>query len=425
MMSNNRFLRNLRLGVENVMLHKLRSMLTMLGIVFGVASVIAMLSVGEGASRQAMEQIQRLGSHNIIIMSEKPLDDENKSSSTQRKRTLLYGLSYADHGQIIETFETVTHAVPAKILRKEARVGPRRHTARLVGTTDRWFELVQRDIIGGRTLNKTDIDNKSAVAVITENVARKLLATEHALGQPIRIGPNIFTVVGITRNEGGEGTTIQTPDRANDIYIPLTTMRQRYGDVDMRMTSGSFNREEVQLHQIIVHIDKLKNVEPTAEAIKRMLAASHKTRDYQLHIPLALLRQARETKRTFNIVLGSIACISLLVGGIGIMNIMLASVTERTREIGVRRAIGAKKRQITDQFLIETIVLSTTGGIIGALLGITVPIIISKLANMPTVVTPWSVALSLLISIAIGIIFGIYPAISAANLDPIEALRHE
>lgn len=424
MMTNNRFLRNLRLGIENVMLHKLRSMLTMLGIVFGVASVIAMLSVGEGASRQAMEQIQRLGSHNIILMSEKPLDDENKSS-TQRKRTLIYGLTYSDHRRITETFDTVTHAVPAKILRKEARVGTRRHTVRIVGTTARWFELVQRDIIAGRTLIQEDIDNKKAVAVITENVARKLLATEHALGQPIRIGQNIFTVVGITRNEGGEGTTIQTPDRANDIYIPLSTARQRYGDIDVRMTSGSFNREEIQLHQIIVHIDTLKHVEPTAEAIERMLSTSHKTRDYQLHIPLALLRQARETKRTFNIVLGSIACISLLVGGIGIMNIMLASVTERTREIGVRRAIGAKKRQITDQFLTETIVLSTTGGIIGALLGITIPIIISKLTNMPTVITTWSVALSLLISIAIGIIFGIYPAIRAANLDPIDALRHE
>jgi putative ABC transport system permease protein len=156
-----------------------------------------------------------------------------------------------------------------------------------------------------------------------------------------------------------------------------------------------------------------------------MLETSHKKTDYQLHVPLALLRQARETQRTFNIVLGSIACISLLVGGIGIMNIMLASVTERTREIGVRRAIGARKRQITEQFLIETIVLSTSGGIMGAMLGIAVPVVISHLADMPTVVTAWSVILSLLISIAIGIIFGIYPAISAANLDPIEALRHE
>ena len=202
-------------------------------------------------------------------------------------------------------------------------------------------------------------------------------------------------------------------------------MRSRYGDVDTRVASGSFNREEVQLHQIIVRIDDLKHVEPTAEAIARMLQTDHKVKDYQVHVPLALLRQARETQRTFNIVLGSIACISLLVGGIGIMNIMLASVTERTREIGIRRALGAKKRQIIHQFLVETVVLSTSGGLIGVALGLLVPLIIAMLAKMPTVVTSWSVGLSLFISIAIGIIFGIYPAIRAANLDPIDALRHE
>ena len=419
------FLRNLRLGVENVLLHKLRSMLTMLGMVFGVASVIAMLSVGEGASKQALDQIRKLGSHNIIISSEKPIDEDSSKASTTRKRTMLYGLTYADHHRITETFDTVLHTVPAKILRKEARVGRRQADVRIIGTTARWFQLVQRDVIAGRTLVSEDITERRPVAVITENVARTLLATEYALGQPLRIGPNLFTVVGVVRNEGGEGTSIQTPDRPNDVYIPLPVVRSRYGDVDTRVASGSFNREEVQLHQIIVRIDDLKHVEPTAEAIARMLQTDHKVKDYQVHVPLALLRQARETQRTFNIVLGSIACISLLVGGIGIMNIMLASVTERTREIGIRRALGAKKRQIIHQFLVETVVLSTSGGLIGVALGLLVPLIIATLAKMPTVVTSWSVGLSLFISIAIGIIFGIYPAIRAANLDPIDALRHE
>jgi putative ABC transport system permease protein len=424
MMHRSRFLRNLHLGLENVLLHKLRSMLTMLGMVFGVGSVIAMLSVGEGASRQALDQIRRLGSNNIIISSEKPLADESAAASG-RKRSLQYGLTYEDHHRIKETMETVINTVPAKILRKEARVGKRHADIRLVGTTAPWFRLVQRDVIAGRTLIAEDVTQRQAVAVITEDVARKLLASDHVLGQPLRVGSDIFEVVGVVKNEGGEGTTIQTPDRANDIYIPLPVARERYGDLDMRIASGSFNREEVELHQIIVNIDELKHVEPTAAAIERMLQTSHKAKDYQLHIPLALLRQARETKRTFNIVLGSIACISLIVGGIGIMNIMLASVTERTREIGVRRALGAKKRQIVHQFLVETVVLSTSGGLIGVVLGLLIPIIISKLANMPTVVTSWSVGLSLFISVAIGIIFGIYPAIRAANLDPIEALRHE
>jgi len=418
------FLRNLRLGLENLLLHKLRSLLTMLGIVFGVGSVIAMLSVGEGASRQALNQIRRLGSHNIIISAEKALEDQD-SITSGRKRLVTYGMTYADHRRISETFDTVEHVVPAKLLRKRSRIGSRMMDVRLVGTTDRWFELVERDVIAGRTLTPEDITERKAVAVITEDVARKQLAVEHILGQPLRIGSDIYKVVGVVRNEGGEGTTIQTPDRANDVYIPLPVARERYGDIDMQIKSGSFNREEVELHQIIVSVDELKNVEPTAKAIERMLTTSHKTKDYRIHVPLALLRQARETQRTFNIVLGSIACISLLVGGIGIMNIMLASVTERTREIGVRRAIGAKKRQIVHQFLVETIVLSSCGGLIGVLLGLMVPVVISKLAGMPTVVTSWSVGLSLVISVAVGIIFGIYPAVRAANLDPIEALRHE
>ncbi len=423
-MHRSRFLRNLGLGIENVFLHKLRSILTMLGIVFGVASVIAMLSVGEGASRQAMDQIKRLGSQNIILTSSKPLADEAATSSG-RTRMLRYGLTYADQKRITETFETVENTVPAKILRKEARVGKRNSNVRVVGTTERWFDLVQRDIIAGRALVSEDITERRAVAVVTEKVARKLLAVDHALGTTLRVGENMFEIVGIVGTEIGEGSSVQTPDRANDVYIPLPVARERYGDVDMHIASGSFSREEVELHTIIIHIASLDHVEPTAAAIERMLQTSHKTEDYQLHIPLALLRQARETKHTFNVVLGSIACISLLVGGIGIMNIMLASVTERTREIGVRRAIGAQKRQIVHQFLVETVVLSTSGGLIGVVLGLLIPLIISKLANMPTVVTPWSVGLSLFISVAIGIIFGIYPAIRAAQLDPIEALRHE
>jgi putative ABC transport system permease protein len=418
-----RLLRNLHIGFENVLLHKMRSLLTMLGIVFGVASVIAMLSIGAGASQQALNQIRRLGSHNIIIVSEKPVNESNDNS--QNSGTISYGITYADYGRIRETFSSVTHTVPAKILLKEAYVGKRSETIRLVGTTQHWFNLVQRDIIAGRTLTNDDVIQHNCVAVITENLARKLLASEYALGHTIKVGSDVFRVVGVVRNEGGEGTTIQTPDRPHDIYIPISTIREHYGDLNVQFTSGSFNRESVELHQIITQVDNLQDVEPTAMAIERMLQTSHKKHDYRIHVPLALLRQTRETQRTFSIVLGSIACISLLVGGIGIMNIMLASVTERTREIGVRRAIGATKRQITEQFLTETVVLSTTGGIIGALLGISVPIVIAKLSGMPTVVTGWSVALSLLISIAIGIIFGIYPAIRAANLDPIEALRHE
>ena len=413
--------RNIQLGLENLMLHKLRSMLTMLGIVFGVGSVIAMLSVGEGASRQALDQIRKLGSNNIIISAMRPVDE---SQDTTRRRSLMYGLTYDDEQRIRETFDTVVRTVPVKTLQKEARIGSRTMELRLVGTTADWFDLVRREMIAGRPLMPEDQQEKRAVAVLTEHGARRMLALDSALGQHIRIGGNYFEVVGIVRTEGESGA-VQTPDRETDAYVPLGVARERFGDMDQQVKAGSFQREEVELHQVIIEATSLETVEPTAEAVRRMLATTHDHEDYRISVPLALLRQAEKTKRTFNIVLGSIACISLLVGGIGIMNIMLASVTERTREIGIRRAIGARKRQIVSQFLTETVVLSTVGGIIGICVGLLIPLLISRLSGMPTVVTPWSVCLSLGISLGIGIVFGLYPASRAANLDPIEALRHE
>jgi putative ABC transport system permease protein len=218
---------------------------------------------------------------------------------------------------------------------------------------------------------------------------------------------------------------VQLPDSEVDAYIPLSVARGRFGDMTIRFTTGSRTREFVELHQIILEASSSERVEPTAAAVEQVLRRFHDRRDYQVSVPLALLRQAEQTKRTFNIVLGSIAGISLLVGGIGIMNIMLASVTERTREIGIRRAIGAKRKQIIRQFLIEAVVLSSSGGVIGLLIGLLIPTIVTRLAEMPTIVTPLSLVLSLGISMAVGIVFGLYPAARAARLDPINALRHE
>ena len=223
----------------------------------------------------------------------------------------------------------------------------------------------------------------------------------------------------------GMAGNIQIPDQQVDVYIPLEVMRRYFGDVFTKRTSGSQEREKVELHQVIVQVDDPKCVEAVAAGIERMLDRFHKKKDYVVSVPLALLKQAEATKRTFNIVLGSIAGISLLVGGIGIMNIMLASVTERTREIGIRRAIGAKRRQIIYQFLIETVVLSTFGGLIGLGIGVLIPYLITYFSQMPTVVTLGGILLPLFISMAIGILFGLYPAMNAARVDPIIALRHE
>lgn len=421
-MKNRRLARNIRLGIKNLLLHKTRSLLTMLGVVFGVASVISMLAVGEGASEDALEQIRKLGSANIIIRSEKPVEEE---TGAQRTRMSIYGLSYQDEEHIRATLKHSKRIAPAKIIRKEARLAHRALEIRLVGTTPEWFDLVQREMIAGRPLAPRDVRSRAGVVVLTEHGARRLLATRTSIGESLRIGGEYFEVVGIIRSETGGSNGVQTPDREVDAYVPLSTARERFGDIFVMRSSGSRVRERVELHQLIVEADEVENVETLAAGLERLLVHRHPKGDYRVSVPLALLRQAEATKRTFNIVLGSIAGISLLVGGIGIMNIMLASVTERTREIGVRRAIGARKNQIVAQFLIETVVLSTMGGAVGVLVGIAVPRLISQVAGVTTIITPFSLILSVGISVSIGILFGLYPAIRAANLDPIEALRHE
>jgi putative ABC transport system permease protein len=395
-----RIIRNIWLGIENLLLHKLRSFLTMLGVVFGVGSVVAMLSVGEGASKDALEQIRRLGSSNIIVSSIKSAEEEQ--TSTQHSHMSIYGLTYEDHRRIAEGFRNIRQTAPAKLMRKDSRLRERAMELRVVGATPEWFQLVPRELVAGR-----------------------VLATEGTIGQTLRIGGDEFEVVGIIRSESGQAGNIQIPDQDIDVYIPLAVAQRYFGDIFAKRTAGSQERELVELHQIIIQVDDPKNAEAVGAGIERMLKTFHNKKDYTVSVPLALLKQAEATKRRFNIVLGSIAGISLLVGGIGIMNIMLASVTERTREIGIRRAIGAKRKQIVLQFLIETVVLSTMGGLIGLVVGVLIPFLIQYFSRMPTVVTATGIFLPLGVSMVIGIVFGLYPAMHAAQVDPIVALRHE
>ena len=420
-MRQSRLYRNISLGIKNLLLHKMRSLLTMLGMVFGVASVIAMLAVGEGASAEALENIRKLGSNNIIVSSKQPA----RSQTGQRSRMSIYGLLYADEGRIRATIPQAGRMAPAKIVQKESRLFERTLDLRLVGTTPEWFRLVRRDLVAGRVLYARDQREKAPVMVLTEYGARKLLATRRTIGQQVRVGGEYFEVIGIIRSEGGQGSSVQTPDQEIDAYIPLSVSRERFGDIFTMRTAGSHIRERVELHQLIIEADDTRHVETAAAGITALLKRFHPQEDYRVSVPLALLKQAEATKRTFNIVLGSIAGISLLVGGIGIMNIMLASVTERTREIGIRRAIGAKRKQIVYQFLIETVVLSTLGGLIGVAVGLLIPWLISNVAGMPTIITTSSILLSVGISMSVGIVFGLYPAVRAASLDPIVALRHE
>ncbi len=419
-MQPNKLWRMLRLGIKSLLLHKLRSALTMLGVVFGVGAVVAMLAVGEGASRKALEEIKALGSNNIMLTSKQNADDV----STTRSMIKTYGLFYEDVDRIRETFNAVERIVPTKDIRKMTYYGERSVELRIVGTTPDWFRLVPRPIVAGRVLRDTDMLTSANVCVLTESGARKLLAASSVVNEHIRVGSDLYEVIGIVRNEQASGGG-RTPDSEIDAYIPINVARERYSDLMIRRTSGSFQAEQVELHRILVAVRDIEQVEPVAAGIDRMMKIFHPDGDYELFVPLAVLRAARAQANIWKWTLFSIAAISLLVGGIGIMNIMLASVTERTREIGIRRAIGAKKKQIITQFLVETVVLSAAGGLIGTIVGPAIATGITVMSGIDTIVPLYSILLAVGISMGIGIVFGLYPAVRAANLDPIVALRHD
>lgn len=414
--------RNVSTGARSLLLHRLRSLLTMLGVVFGVAAVIAMLSVGEGARRQALRELSKLGSRNVILHGKKTVEDE--SSGAVRKRMDVYGLTYADEERIAESFPHVRRTVPVKQVRKRAYLGSRDLEVLVVGTTPGWFDLVRRPLLAGRVLSAEDARGAASVVVLTEHGARRLLANEHTIGRSIRIGGSWFEVVGIVESERSSGST-QMPDSEVDAYVPLRTARERFGDVSVERSAGSRTRERVELHRLIVEIDDLAQVESTARGIASMMAHHHPRGDYDVYVPLALLRQAEAQQRIWSWTLGSIAGISLVVGGIGIMNIMLSSVTERTREIGIRRALGAKKRHIVLQFLTEAVLLSGIGGLVGTLVGPALALAIESFSGIDADVPLYGVLLSVGISATIGILFGLYPAARAADLEPMAALRHE
>jgi putative ABC transport system permease protein len=423
------FLITVRLGIKSLMLHKLRSILTMLGIIFGVCSVIAMLAIGEGASYAAQEEIKKLGSENIILRSLKPAEDE-KLAGLGRGGTIDYGLTYQDGARIQSTIPGVRRVLPVRIIRESVLFGPNSVACQVLGTLPFYPEIVGLEVVRGRFLTETDERNMDNVCVLTVGLAQRLFPYQDPLDHSVKVDSFYYRVVGLVREQNlpehrTQQSTMEGEPLDNNVYVPLSVSRTRFGEILIRRSAGGFEAEKVELHQLTVQMNDTAAVESADPQIKTLLGRFHARNDYEIVVPLQLLRQAERTKAIFNVVLGSIAAISLLVGGIGIMNIMLATVTERTREIGVRRALGAKRRDITLQFLVETVVLSVGGGLIGVALGVITPIVVSQLTDMKTIVTLWSVLLAFGISGAVGIVFGLYPAKAAAQLDPIEALRHE
>ncbi|MCY2960827.1 MAG: ABC transporter permease [Planctomycetota bacterium] len=414
-----------RLGINSLMLHKLRSILTTLGVLFGVSSVIAMLAIGEGASEEAQEQIRKLGSRNVILRSVKPTEDV--VSGGEATRVSSYGLTDFDFQRVDQTFPGVLRAVPVRQLQQEVRLNDRALNPRVLATIPEYVSVTGRPTSEGRFLSPEDQLRFANVCVLGYEVARYLSPFETPIGKRIKIGADYFTCVGVLLPRVPLGSDQPTPgaDVTGEVFLPMETARRWFGDIQVKIRSGSRDMEEVQLHEIIAEAESDEAVPSIAAAAREMLARQHKQRDYEVVVPLEQLLRAQETKRIFTIVLSSIAAISLLVGGIGIMNVMLATVTERTREIGIRRALGAKKRHIVTQFLVETVVLSIGGGLLGIALGLLIPVLVEKFADMRTIVTPAAPLLAFVISAVIGIVFGLYPAWRAANMDPVEALRHE
>ena len=424
-------LRTMQIGTKSLLLHKLRSVLTMLGIIFGVCSVIAMLAIGEGASKKAQDEIKKMGSANIIVRAVKPPEDTKAVSSTSGRGSVVeYGLTYKDAGRIQATIPGIRHVLPERHIRENVRFFRNEVPGQVVGTYPIYKEIAGLDTLRGRFICDTDDLHQNNICAISSGLARRLFPYQDPLDQEVKVGAHYYQVVGLVRETSTEDKRPQSGDVTgqpldNNVYVPLSAARSRFGETLIRRSAGSQEQERVQLHRITIQFMDPSLVETAVPQIEALLNKFHAKRDFELIVPLQLLRQAEETKRIFNIVLGSIAAISLLVGGIGIMNIMLATVTERTREIGVRRALGAKQKDITSQFLVEAMVLAIGGGVIGVALGVLTPAIVSQLAKMPTIVTPISVLLAFSTSAAVGIIFGWYPALRAARLDPIEALRHE
>jgi len=441
------FLQPWLLGVKSLLLHPLRSLLTVLGIFIGVASVIWLMAIGEGISQQAQKQIADLGADTVIVRTVKPPPES--VPPTSRRAITPHGLTRDDFRMIQQTVPTLDKAIPVREIRRQFRRFDRDEDGRLVGCTPEYAALTRLEIDRGHFITELENENMENVCVLSAEVAQKLFPFEDPLDdeEMIRVEDTPYRVVGVLKPKAataGIGGSFAAQDYSHDVYIPIKTLWDRIGDVIRTSRPGTFEAEIVELSQITMRVKRDANVIEAADLIKAALKSSHKFDDYAVVVPYELLEQAKTTRLMFIVLMGFIAAISLVVGGIGIMNIMLATVTERTREIGIRRALGAKRRDITRQFLIETVALSVVGGLTGIIGGLTAPVLITWIhkgmdhffptqwhslpeivRNMTPQIVPTSIPLAFGISVAVGVIFGIYPATRAAAMDPIEALRHE
>jgi putative ABC transport system permease protein len=423
--------RSLVLAIRSLWLHKMRAFLSVLGIIIGTGAVIALMAFGEGSMQEALDAIRKLGATNIIVQSRKPPEN---SATSGRARVAVYGLTDADYKRFAVLLDngTVTRMVPMRSFKQEMRRQHYVFTGQAVGTTPAYAEVSDMTLAMGRFLRQEDMDKNDNVAVLGSRVAQGLFPFQNPMGQTVKLGQDPYVVVGVLKNRMpvGDSGGQAVEDYNNDVYIPLTTCNEHFGSTITIRQAGSMQREQVALNQVTLTVNDIDKVRSTGKWIEAILA-DHPKSDWIVSVPLDKLEAAEAEKRRFLGLLAMIAGISLVVGGIGIMNIMLATVTERTREIGIRRALGAKRRDITMQFLIEAVVQTSLGGLLGTLFGLFFAFVVPPTAewlwnwHLPAQVTTMPIFLALIVAVVVGVGFGLYPAYRAARLDPIEALRHE
>jgi putative ABC transport system permease protein len=452
-----RILANLYIAVDAVIANKVRSLLTALGIIFGVAAVIAMLAIGNGAQQEILEQIKLVGVNNIVI---KPVIEQEEEKveeivGVKEKKKFSPGLTLRDVESIQETIPGLTMISPEIILETNVVRRGYRRSAKLVGVDPSYFEIYNFEMEEGMMFTDGQRKAGAPVCIIGQSIKTRFFPTENPIGKTIKVGPHWLSIIGVLNERFISKNSISKlgiRDFNMDIYVPLHTMLIRYKDRDkltateLRQAAAagrsrgmgpatpaaesdetdSEKKNYHQLDRLVIQVNQTPSLQPSAEILSRLLKRRHyEMVDFEIEIPELLLKQQQRTNDIFNYVLGAIAGISLLVGGIGIMNIMLASVLERIKEIGLRLSIGAKKSDVTQQFLFEAMMISVSGGIIGVILGITMAFVVSEFADIPTLISFSSIVLSFGVAATVGLIFGIAPARKAASQDPITSLRYE